>query len=240
MLLSLKLQKNEFKAGFWYETAKNYYQIQFYGELLKNSRETKGHFDKAVKMADEGYDNDDGKTTQFIITQLKIGRAEIEDMVTESESKLEQAKIALESLMGKDYSGNIMVKIGGVLKPAEFSFNSWGDFYKENLDLFDEERSFVENSLYENPKTGFKVRVQQAFIRVIEARKKMKNANKTKKSIRALMAMESSNYDLGLGEPVDLFNSFLLHSRNLGLSLDSIYNFNMAVAEWHRVTRKIP
>jgi outer membrane protein TolC len=240
LILSLRLQKKAFEAKLWYETAKNYYQIQLCAQSLKKSSETKGHFDQAIAKAEEGYDDDDGKTTQFIITQLKIGRAEVEDAVTDSESKLAQAKIALEGLTGKDYSDNTIVEIGETLKPAKFSFNNWEDFYNENLDLFDEERSFTENSFYEDPKIGFKVRVQQAFIRVIEARKKMKSSRKTKKSIRALMAMESSNYDLGLGDPVDLFNSFLLYSRNLSLSLDSIYTFNMAVAEWRRVTRKIP
>ncbi len=241
-LTTSKIKETSFKASLWFETVKNYYQIQFYEEALKKAKETKKHFDQAISKAESGFEEDDENVTQFVITKLKLGSAAMKDQVAGFSSRLEQAKVELGALTGKDFF-DPLVKVEKPLRAASFSYKSWESFLEKKPDFFNKRRGRGGNadiSLFGDHKLEFKVRSRQAFIRVLEARKKMQTAREVNKSVRALMAMESSNYDLGLGNPVDLFESFLLHSRFINVSLESIYNFNLAVAEWRRVTGHLP
>ncbi len=229
-------------SSLWFETAKNYYRIQWHKEALEKAEETKKHFDQAVAKAESSYDDDDENVTQFIITKLKLGLAKMKDEIAEHKSGLDQAKVELGALMDKDFF-DPLVKVENPLKAASFSYQSWEVFLEKNPNFLSEEKNLAQNdgsNLFGDLKLEFIVRSRQAFIRVLEARKKMKTARKVSKSLRALMAMESSNYDLGLGNPVDLFDSFLAHARHINVSLESIYNFNIAVAEWRKVTGRLP
>lgn len=240
--ISAKLREKPFRSSLWFITAKNFYRIQFYEEALKKARETKEHFDQAVKKAEASYDEDDENVTQFIITKLKLGLGEMKDRVAEFSSELDQSKVELGALMGKSLFDS-EVKTENPLKPVLFDYQNWEEFLKKNpgfLNRNNNLKSKENHSLFGNLNLEFKVQSQQAFIRVLEAGKKMKSASKVNKSVRALMAMESSNYDLGLGDPVDLFDSFLVHARHINVSLESIYNFNLAVAEWRQVIGQTP
>lgn len=237
-----KLKEKPFRSSLWFITAKNFYRIQFYGEALKKARETKEHFDQAVKKAESSYDEDGENVTQFIITKLKLGLAEMKKRVAEYSSELDQTKVELGALMGKDLFDSGL-KIENPLKPVQFTFQTWEEFLKKNPGFFSQKNNFKgdENpSLLGNFNLEFKVRSKQAFIRVLETAKKMKSARKVNKSVRALMAMESSNYDLGLGNSVDLFDFFLVHARYINVSLESIYNFNVTVAEWRKLSGQTP
>jgi hypothetical protein len=241
-LISAQLKEKPFRSSLWFTSAKNFYRIQFYEEALKKARDTKEHFDQAVKKAQSSYDEDDENVTQFIITKLKLGLAEIKNRVAEFSSELEQSKVELGVLMGKNlfHPG---LKIEDPLKAVQFNYKSWEGFLKKNPGFFSHKNSLKQDenhNLFGNRNLELKVRSHQAFIRVLEASKKMKSARKVNKSVRALMAMESSNYDLGLGDPVDLFESFLVHARYISVSLESVYNFNVAVAEWRQVVGQTP
>ncbi len=241
-LISAKLKEKPFRSSLWFETTKNFYRIQFFEQALSKSQETKKHFDEAVAKAELSYDEDDENVTQFIITKLKLGLAEMKNHVAEFSSGLEQAKVELGALMGKDLFLP-RIKINKPLKIADFSYHSWEEFLEKTPDFFKRKDRLGEIGsldLFGDPDLEFKVRCRQAFSRVLEARKKMQIARKVNKSVRALMAMESSNYDLGLGNPVDLFDSFLVHTRHINVGLESIYNFNYAVAEWRQVSGRVP
>ncbi len=238
--ISAQLKEKSFRSSLWFTTTKNFYRIQFYEEALKKARETKEHFDQAIEKAESSYDEDDENVTQFIITKLKLGLAEMKNHVAEFSSELEQSKVELGALIRKNLF-DPGLKINKPLKPVEFTYHSWEEFLKKKPGFFSHENNSKQNyNLFGNRNLEFKVRSQQAFIRVLEAGKKMRSARKVNKSVRALMAMESSNYDLGLGNPVDLFDSFLIHARHINVSLESVYNFNVAVAEWRQITDQIP
>ena len=231
-----------FKSFLWFKTAKSYYQIQFYEQALKKSIDTRNYFDKALEKAEKSYEEEDKNVTQLIITNLKLGLAEIENKIARFSSKLEHAKVELGFLMGKDFF-DLLLKVEKPLRAVSFPYQNWQDFLKKNPEFFNQGNSLAQNnneSLIRNLKLEFKIRSHQAFIRILEARKKMQIASRVSKSLRALMAIETSNYDLGLGKPLDLFDSFLIYSRHINVSLESIYNFNIAVAEWRRVTGILP
>jgi len=237
---SAKLKEKPFRSSLWLVTAKNFYRIQFFEEALKKARETKEHFDQAVKKAETSYDEEDENVTQFIITKLKLGLAEMKNRVAEFSSKLDQSKVEFGALMGKNLFDSSL-KVENPLQSVQFTYRNWEEFLKKNPGFLDQgtgSKSVGKHSLLGD--LEFKVRSHQAFIRVLEAEKKMKSTRKVNKSVRALMAMESSNYDLGLGNPVDLFDSFLIHARHINVSLESVYNFNIAVAEWRQVSGQIP
>jgi hypothetical protein len=241
-LISAQLREKPFRSSLWFATTKNFYRIQFNEEALKKARETKKHFDQAIEKAQSSYDEDDENVTQFIITKLKLGLAEMKNRVAEFSSELEQSKVELGALMGKNLF-DPGLKIENPLKSIQFTYQNWEGFLKKNPGFFTQENNLKRkknNSLLGDFNLEFKVRSHQAFIRVLEAGKKMKSARKVNKSVRALMAMESSNYDLGLGDPVDLFDSFLVHARYINVSLESIYNFNVAVADWRQVSGQTP
>jgi hypothetical protein len=241
-LISAQLKGKPFRSSLWFATTKNFYRIQFYEEALKKASETKKHFDQAIEKAQSSYAEDDENVTQFIITKLKLGLAEMKNRVAEFSSKLEQSKVELGALMGKNLFDPDL-KIENPLKPVQFAYQTWEEFLKKNPGFFSQKNDLKrkkKHSLLGNFNLEFKVRSHQAFIRVLEAGKKMKSASEVNKSVRALMAMESSNYDLGLGDPVDLFDSFLVHGRQINVGLESIYNFNVAVAEWHEVSDQAP
>ncbi|MZH46999.1 MAG: TolC family protein, partial [Nitrospinae bacterium] len=62
-------------------------------------------------------------------------------------------------------------------------------------------------------------------------------AKKNRKITRALLVSEVANYDFGIGNSGDLFEALIIYSRVLNGYYESVYNFNLAVAELNRALR---
>ena len=69
----------------------------------------------------------------------------------------------------------------------------------------------------------------------METREKLNIARKNRKITRALLVAEVANYDFGIGDPGDLFEALIIYTRVLSGYYDSVYNFNLAVADLNRV-----
>ena len=67
-----------------------------------------------------------------------------------------------------------------------------------------------------------------------EAKKKMQLARKSRKMTRALLVSEVANYDFGIGNPADLFQVLIIYTRVLTGYYESIYKFNLSIAELDR------
>ncbi|MBC8285216.1 MAG: hypothetical protein H8E32_15490, partial [Nitrospinae bacterium] len=76
--------------------------------------------------------------------------------------------------------------------------------------------------------------LNKAFLKVIEAMKKMKLARKNRKMTRALLVSEVANYDFGIGSSGDLFQALIIYTRVLSGYYESVYKFNLSVAELDR------
>ena len=51
---------------------------------------------------------------------------------------------------------------------------------------------------------------------------------------------EVANYDFGIGDAGDLFEALIIYTRVLSGYYDSVYNFNLAVADLNRVKASWP
>ena len=76
--------------------------------------------------------------------------------------------------------------------------------------------------------------LEKGFIKAVEAQDKMNLAKKTRKITRALLVGEVANYDFGIGSSGDLFEALIIYTRVLKGYYQSIYNFNLSVAELYR------
>ena len=59
-------------------------------------------------------------------------------------------------------------------------------------------------------------------------------ARKNRKMTRALLVSEVANYDFGIGDPNDLFQALIIYTRVLSGYYESVYKYNLAVAELNR------
>ena len=76
--------------------------------------------------------------------------------------------------------------------------------------------------------------LHKAFLKINEAKKRMQLAHKNRKMTRALLVSEVANYDFGIGNPGDLFQALLIYTRVLTGYYESIYKFNLSIAELDR------
>jgi hypothetical protein len=58
---------------------------------------------------------------------------------------------------------------------------------------------------------------------------------KNRKITRALLITEAANYDFGIGNSEELFEALIIYTRVFSSYLDSIYTFNLAVANLERL-----
>ena len=73
-----------------------------------------------------------------------------------------------------------------------------------------------------------------AFLKVNKTKKKMQLARKNRKMTRALLVSEVANYDFGIGDPGDLFQALIIYTRVLSGYYESVYKFNLSIAELDR------
>ena len=83
--------------------------------------------------------------------------------------------------------------------------------------------------------SGFELQLRIGFLKILENREKLNLAKKNRRITRALLVSEAANYDFGIGEPGDLFEALIIYTRVLNGYYDSIYNFNLSVAELNRI-----
>ena len=92
------------------------------------------------------------------------------------------------------------------------------------------------------PKTSFKevfgkthrlsrLEQKKVFLKVSEARGQLDLAKGSRKITRALLVTELANYDFGIGDSGDLFQALIIYTRVLSGYYETVYNFNLAVAE---------
>ncbi|MFQ5671969.1 MAG: TolC family protein [Nitrospinales bacterium] len=201
-----------------------YYQILFKREQLKIAEEVKGHFEKALTKAEEKYEAGDDDVSQSSITKLKLGLAGTENDIAGLKADMELARLSLGRLMGWEITSETPMAEKKI-RPVDFPFV----LFKEYL----EGRNPGGDPQTVSGEKEFDLR--KALIHVNEAREKMNLAGKIKKITRALLVTEVANYDFGIGDSKDLFEALIIYTRVLKGFYETIYNFNMAVADMHKI-----
>ena len=110
------------------------------------------------------------------------------------------------------------------IEPVDFKFNNYEKWFTVSGLVFDLKRT-----------TGNELALKTGYLKAVETREKLNLARKNRKITRALLVSEVANYDFGIGEPADLFEALIIYTRVLSGYYDSVYNFNLAVADLNRV-----
>ena len=214
---NIKLPLSEIR----YNVKKYYYQIQSASGQLDISREVKGHFDSAVKKSEKNFDQGETDISQSDITKLKLGLSGTLNDIIELETELKIAKLYLGNYFGWNPSQNIELKEKKT-SAVDFSFASFEDFFHS--------LNYAEGQIIPEKRLS----LEKGFIKAVEAQDKMNLAKKTRKITRALLVGEVANYDFGIGSSGDLFEALIIYTRVLKGYYQSIYNFNLSVAELYR------
>ncbi|MBT3923446.1 MAG: TolC family protein [Nitrospina sp.] len=210
-----------------YQVQKYYYQVQSKTQKLEILNEVKGHFEKAVTKAEEKFDSGEEDVSQSAITKLKLGLAGTLNSIIELESEIKIAKLSL-ALILKDSSFPDREMLDSNIEPVQFKFDNYDTWFKESglapvLDPNGINFSSKELAL----RTG--------YLKAIETREKLNLSKSNRKITRALLVSEVANYDFGIGDAGDLFEALIIYTRVLSGYYDSVYHFNLAVADLNRV-----
>ncbi len=202
-----------------YLIKKFYYQIQYQEQKLEILNEVKGHFEKSISKAEEKYEEGEEDISQTDITKLKLGLAGTLNDIYGVETGLEISRISLSDILNNEYPINAEL-LKSNISPLKFEY-------------VDYEEWILHNKLVskENKKISL---LHKAFLKINEAKKRMQLARNNRKMTRALLVSEVANYDFGIGNPGDLFQALIIYTRVLTGYYESIYKFNLSIAELDR------
>ena len=207
-----------------YQAKDFYFQILSYQEELNVVHEVRKHFEKAVSKAEENFDKGEDNVSQSSITKLKLGLFGTLNDIAGLESAIAQSRISLAQLVNRGERTNL--KDDRIL-PGSFPFKSFDDYFNSLRES--NEKSALTNS------GRLQGDLHKAFLRIDEAKKKMKLAQKSKKITRALLVIEAANYDFGIGDAGDLFEALIIYTRVLRGYFQSIYKLNIAIADIEKI-----
>ena len=217
-IVPLAIEKNQTSSKSTsknkYLATKYYYQIQFKTNQLGIAEEVKKRFGTAIEKAEEKYEEGEGDISQSDITKLKLGRTGAEHDVIKLEHEIHIAKLELAELTGLDLSKESTLE-EDTIQPVNFPKKSFKEVFGKTHRV-----SGIEQ--------------KKAFIKVDETRAQLDLAKGSRKITRALLVTELANYDFGIGDSGDLFQALIIYTRVLSGYYETVYNFNMAIAELNR------
>ena len=219
-----------FLADKEYQVRKYYYQIQSKTEKLEILKEVKGHFEQAVTKAEEKFDSGEEDVSQSAITKLKLGLAGTLNDIIELESEVKVAQLSLALIFKDNYSIDGEMPNPDI-EPVDFKFNNYDKWFKVSGLVFGIDSKGTTGKHFRSNELALKT----GYLKAVETRKKLNLARENRKITRALLVSEVANYDFGIGDPGELFEALIIYTRVLSGYYDSVYNFNLAVADLNRV-----
>ncbi len=217
-----------------FSVKQNYYEILAREEQLLISKEVQGHFEKAIKKAEEKFENEDEEVTQSAITKLKLGLSGAKNNINKFNYNKDIATINLSKLLACK-SKLKLSENNNNLKPVEFNYASLGEVLKSDYG------KKVREKTRDKPKKlslDDTFELESLISKIKRARSQLELARQNRKMTRALLVTEVANYDFGIGNEGDLFESLMIYTRVLVGYYQSIYEFNLAVAKFDTVYNK--
>ncbi len=193
-------------------------------EQIGISREVQGHFEKAVTNAERKFEEGEGDVTQGALTKLKLGLAGTLNDITQFESDISLARLDLEALMGVRIHPEFKLADDS-LSPRKFPFTTIREYG---------EMAEGGNNPFEKISAERRIALEKSMVRVNQARSQFDLARKNRRMTRALLVTEVANYDFGIGDEKDLFETLIIYTRVLVGFYDALHNFNEAVAEFEK------
>lgn len=217
-ILPLAIEKNNDSSRSVSETkylvTKYYFQTQYRTNQLGVAKEVEKRFGTALEKAEERYEEGEDDISQSDITKLKLGRTGSSHDVIKFDSEIHISKLALAEITGLELSKESTLE-DDTIQPVDFPKKSFKEVFGKTPRV----------SQFEHKK---------AFLKVEEARDQLDLAKGSRRITRALLVTELANYDFGIGSSGDLFQALIIYTRVLSGYYETVYNFNMAVAELNR------
>ena len=79
--------------------------------------------------------------------------------------------------------------------------------------------------------TSFPLEVKEAYLNVQEAEERMRITSEGRKAGRALVALSTANFELGIGEPQDIFQGLGNYTRAANDYYEAVRDYNIALAK---------
>jgi outer membrane protein TolC len=79
--------------------------------------------------------------------------------------------------------------------------------------------------------SGFPVEVKEAYLNVKEARERIKITEEGRKAGRALVALSTANFNIGIGEPQDIFLGLGNYTRAANDYYEAVRDYNIGLAK---------
>ena len=225
--------------GVTFLVKKYYFQIQTKLEQLATAEEVRGHFQKAVKKSEETFELGDGIISQSDITKLKLGLSDILSNIADLEYDLQIVRLDLGKLINRQLKSNS--EIGKVDPfPIKFVYNDFEDFLRTNNFFSKTKKQSPDITISPTRKfvrlsANDELILYKAYIAVKTSNTKMLLGKKNRKITRALLFTEVANYDFGIGNSEALFEALIIYTRVFSSYLDSVYTFNLAVANLEKL-----
>ena len=222
---------------------KYYYQIQTKLEQLATAKEVRGHFQKAVKKSEETFEQGDEIISRSDITKLNLGLSDILGNIVDLEYDLQIARLDLGKLINRKLKSNS--DIGKIdPSPIKFVHNNFADFLRDKSFSSKTKKQTADiaiSSTRESVRLGEtnELILYKAYIAVKTSNTKMLLGKKNRKITRALLFTEVANYDFGIGNSETLFEALIIFTRVFSSYLDSVYTFNLAVANLEKLNDSI-
>ncbi len=210
------------------------YEVKIHHDLilarkaqLDISQEVKGHFEKAVKKAEEKMENEEEDITQSALTKLKLGLAGTLNDISQFQSDIELAKLHLEKHLGVHWAKPVAYPDGRLTR-VTFPFKTIEEYFKSRS-------GGSGNPQFPGQDGNGYFELKKAFLEIGKSRAKLELAAKNRKMTRALLVTEVANYDFGLGNEGDLFEALMIYTRVLVGYYEALYGFNRSVYHFVKI-----
>lgn len=111
------------------------------------------------------------------------------------------------------------------------------DFWQTYANVAEREAELNKVKIQQHSATsGITLNIQHQYLRVQEFQDKLKTAQQARKSVRSLLVTTLSNFQLGVGEAKDIFESLGLYTQIVSDYYTTVRDFNMAAAKLTQAT----
>ena len=226
---------------------KYFYQIETHVEQLGTAKEVRDHFQKAIEKSKEIFDSGEGDVSQSDLTKLKLGLSNTLKNIIDLEHDIQIGKLNLGKLINQELRDGNDITVTDPI-PIDFPFTSFDGYLKtKNLTpqakKIISEAGIVSNEINGDQSTKLteenSLLLYKAFLGVTSSKDKVMLGKKNRKITRALLISEVANYDFGIGDSQELFESLIMYTRVYNSYLDSIYTLNVSAAELEKLTDSI-
>ena len=214
------------KKEIVYRIKKLYYDLLLTKELIKLAEDVKSHFEKATEKAEKKLQSEDPDITQQDVLKLKLGLVGSKDELNRLEH---DRKAIIESLK---YELNI---------PREKKIDIKSKRLKqEKIELKKIKADFKLDSDDKSSLKGKEVmfKIAKVYLKINKADDSIKIARDARKVSRGLLVTNLANFDFGIGEAKDLFESLFIYMRSVKNYLEKVHEYNLAIAELSYETGK--